>query len=143
MNADNFVDSNVFVYLFDETDDEKYRRAQNLVRELLDNETGCISFQVVQETLNVVGRIVGPDSDELDRLLEEILMPLWKIDPSELLYRHSLQIQARYGFSFYDSLIVAAALEAGCTTLYSEDMQDGQRIEGLTIRNPFAETRAT
>ena len=50
-------------------------------------------------------------------------------------------IRTRYGFSFYDSLIVAAALEAGCTTLYSEDMQDGQRIEGLTIRNPFAEMR--
>ena len=140
MNADNFVDSNVFVYLFDETDEEKYQRAQNLVRELLDNETGCISFQVVQETSNVVGRIVGPDSDELRRLLEGILVPLWQIDPSEYLYRSCLQIQVRYGFSFYDSLIVAAALEAGCTTLYSEDMQDGQQIQGLTIRNPFAET---
>ena len=75
-------------------------------------------------------------------LLDEILIPLWQIDPIEasLLYRTGLRIQVRYGYSFYDSLIVAAALGAGCTTLYSEDMQDGQRIEGLTIRNPFAET---
>ena len=74
-------------------------------------------------------------------MLEEILLPLWHIYPTEELYRTGLRIQVRYGFSFYDSLMVAAALEAGCATLYSEDMQDGQRIEGLTIRNPFAETR--
>ena len=43
----------------------------------------------------------------------------------------------RFGFSFYDSLIVAAALEAGCTRLYSEDLQHGQRIQNLTIENPF------
>jgi len=45
----------------------------------------------------------------------------------------------RYRFSFYDSLIVAAALDAGCKTLYSEDLQQGQRIDGLTIQNPFRE----
>jgi predicted nucleic acid-binding protein len=50
----------------------------------------------------------------------------------------ALRIAERYGFQIYDSLIVAAALEAGCTTLYSEDMQDGQSIDTLTIRNPFA-----
>ena len=77
MNAENFMDSNVFVYLFDETDANKYQRARSLVREILDNETGCISFQVVRETLNVVGRIVGPDSDQLAQLLDEILIPLW------------------------------------------------------------------
>jgi predicted nucleic acid-binding protein len=46
-------------------------------------------------------------------------------------------LQSRYGFRFYDSLIVAAALEAGCDRLLSEDFQDGQRIEGLTVVNPF------
>lgn len=141
MPAENFLDSNIFVYLFERSEPDKYLRADELVREMLDNETGCISYQVVQETLNVVGRIVGYDSDQLAQLCDEILFPLWQIDPSESLYRNGLEIQTRYGYSFYDSLIVAAALGAGCTTLYSEDMQDGQRIEGLTIRNPFAETR--
>ena len=143
MSAENFLDSNIIIYLFDETAPEKRQRAERLIREIVDSESGCISYQVVQETLNVLGRVLGADSDELRELLEEILLPLWQIDPTEELYRSSLRIQARYGFSFYDSLIVAAALGAGCTTLYSEDMQDGQRIEGLTIRNPFAETRAT
>lgn len=50
-----------------------------------------------------------------------------------------LQIAERYGFSIYDALIVAAALRAGCRTLYSEDLQDGQTIDGrLVVRNPFA-----
>ena len=143
MSAENFLDSNIIIYLFDETAPEKRQRAEGLIREIVDNESGCISYQVVQETLNVLGRALGADSDELGELLEEILLPLWHIDPTEELYRNGLRIQARYGFSFYDSLMVAAALEAGCTTLYSEDMQDGQRIDGLTIRNPFADTRAT
>ncbi len=146
MSAENFMDSNILVYLFDDINLDKYRIADALVRDNLDNGTGCISYQVVQETLNVVGRIVGVGSERLAGLLEEILLPLWEINriiPTPELYRNGLRVQARYGFSFYDSLLVAAALEAGCTTLYSEDMQDGQRIEGLTIRNPFAETRAT
>ena len=140
MPAENFIDSNIFVYMFDRSAPEKRQQARELVHALVQDGTGCISYQVVQETLNVVGRIEGPDSDQLAELLDEILIPLWQIDPSESLYRTGLRIQVRYGYSFYDSLIVAAALGAGCTTLYSEDMQDGQRIEGLTIRNPFAET---
>ena len=63
--------------------------------------------------------------------------PLWSVMPSTRLYRHALDVRERYRFSFYDSLIVAAALEAGCTRLLSEDLQDGQVIEGLRIENPF------
>jgi predicted nucleic acid-binding protein len=55
------------------------------------------------------------------------------------LYQRALDIQARYRYGFYDALIIAAALEAGCIRLYSEDLQHGQRIERLTIENPFLE----
>jgi predicted nucleic acid-binding protein len=51
----------------------------------------------------------------------------------------ALDLQTRYRYGFYDSLVIAAALDAGCTRLYSEDLQDGQRIEGLTVENPFRE----
>jgi predicted nucleic acid-binding protein len=54
------------------------------------------------------------------------------------LYHRALDIQARYRYGFYDALIIAAALSDGCSRLYSEDFQDGQRIEGLTIVNPFS-----
>ncbi len=146
MPAENFLDSNIFVYLFERTEEEKYLRANDLVLDNMNNRTACISYQVVQETLNVIGRRTGVNYQRVGQFLDEILIPMWRINriiPTPELYRHGLGIRARYGFSFYDSLIVAAALGAGCTTLYSEDMQNGQRVEGLTIRNPFAETSAT
>ena len=55
------------------------------------------------------------------------------------LYARGLRLHGQFGFSFYDSLIVAAALEAGCSRLYSEDLHHGQQVERLTIQNPFQE----
>ena len=64
-------------------------------------------------------------------------MPLLRVSASIGLYQRGLEIQARYRYGFYDALIIAGALEAGCTRLYSEDLQDGQRIDTLVIENPF------
>jgi len=137
MSAD-FIDSNVLVYLFDETDSAKRSTARRLVERGLESGEGCISFQVVQETLHVVIRKLGASPDDARRLLESVLAPLWRVLPSADLYRRGIEIQARYRLSFFDALIVAAALEAGCTRLWSEDLQDGQRFDRLTVRNPFA-----
>ena len=142
MPAENFVDSNIFVYMLDRSEPSKRQRARELVYGLLDDETGCISYQVVQESLNALTGKLGEPPDAVSVFLEEVLVPMWQVNPTAALYRGGLQVQRRFGFSFYDSLIVAAALQTGCATLYSEDMQDGQQIQGLTIRNPFAETRA-
>ncbi|MGD0959181.1 MAG: PIN domain-containing protein [Methylomonas sp.] len=138
MNGD-FLDTNIFVYLFDDTDDRKRAIAGRLVRKALESRSACISHQVVQETLNVVTRkLSSPMSlENAQRFLEQILAPLWRKTSSLALYRRGLDIQARYGFSFYDSLIVAAALESNCRRLYTEDMQHKQQIDGLTIENPF------
>lgn len=76
-------------------------------------------------------------AENTQRFLEQILMPLWQIMPSLALYRRSLGLQSHYSFSFYDALIVAAALESGCTRLYTEDLQHDQKIDGLVIENPF------
>ena len=137
MSAEEFIDSNVFVYLFDETNPEKYQRARELVRQSIERQTGCISFQVVQETLNVLTGRYRISPEQVRTYLEQVLVPLWQVYPSASLYQDAISIQGRYGFSFYDSLIVAAALEAGCTRLYSEDLQDGQQVQRLTIVNPF------
>lgn len=139
MSADSFIDSNVFVYLFDETDAEKRQRSETLIEHALKQGDGCISYQVVQETINVITRKLDATTDEAKWLLDRVLAPLWKVTPTPALYRRGLDIQSRYQFSFYDSLIIAAALEAGCKTLYSEDLQHGQQIEQLTIQNPFRE----
>ena len=138
MSAEDFIDTNIFIYLFDETNASKRGRAESLVRISLQNGSGCISYQVVQETLNVVTRKLGATHANARRMLEEILVPLWHINPSPALYRRGLQLQSDLGFSLYDSLIVAAALEAGCTRLYTEDLQHGQEIGRLEIQNPFA-----
>jgi predicted nucleic acid-binding protein len=136
-----FIDSNVFVYLFDETDDRKREAAERLVDSALQTHNTSISFQVVQETLNVLTRnLPTPMSVEGAKdFLRQVLVPLWRVSPSPALYDRALDLQSRYRYGFYDSLIIAAALDAGCTQLFSEDLQDGQRIEGLTIRNPFLE----
>lgn len=136
-SPDDFIDSNVLVYMLDSTDLGKRDVAMRLVSRLVDDESGCISFQVVQETLNVITGKMGIAHETVLEFMDDTLIPLWQIDPKTELYLRALDVQARYGYGFYDSLIIAAALEAGCTRLYSEDMQHGQRIEGLTIENPF------
>ena len=139
MNGDSFLDSNIFIYSIDEADDRKHRIASELIDRLLEDKTGCVSYQVVQETINVLtGRLrVRPET--VRQMLDEILVPMWQVNPSLELYQHGLNLQSRYRFSFYDSLIVAAALEAGCSRLYTEDLQNGQRIHQLTIQDPFME----
>ena len=137
MSAEDFLDTNVFVYLFDETAPDKRQRAEALVRRSLDEGSGCISYQVVQETLNVVTRKLGARPASARLLLDDVLVPLWRVNPSRSLYARGLRLHGQLGFSFYDSLIVAAALEAGCRRLYSEDLHHGQQVEQLTILNPF------
>ncbi|MDZ4859318.1 MAG: PIN domain-containing protein [Candidatus Hydrogenedentes bacterium] len=135
-----FIDSNVFIYLFDETAPEKQRAAEELILPSLESGSACISFQVVQETLNVVTRKLRAPMPPADarRFLDSVLIPLWRVMPTQALYHRALDLRTRYQYGFYDALIIAAALEAGCSILYSEDLQHGQRIEGLTIKNPFA-----
>jgi predicted nucleic acid-binding protein len=74
-------------------------------------------------------------------LLDSLLVPLWRVAPSQALFHRGVAIQNRYRYSFYNAMIVAAALEAGCERLLSEDLANGQRIEGLEICNPFAAGR--
>lgn len=137
MNAINFLDSNIFIYLLDSSNENKQQAALELVQDGLEKGKACISYQVVQETLNIMLRKIGVSTGEAHTFFNTVLAPLWTFSPTQAFYRHGLDIQARYQLSFYDSLIVAAALGAGCNTLYSEDLQHGQQIEKLSIINPF------
>ena len=139
MSVEVFLDSNVLLYLFDEVDHRKRRIADRLVEEAILDGSAMISYQVAQEVLNVLGKKIDPRMSVADasRFLADTLEPLWRVQPSARLLLSALSVRERYGFSFYDSMIVAAALSAGCSRLLSEDLQHGQRIEGLTIENPF------
>jgi predicted nucleic acid-binding protein len=139
MSADLFLDTNVLIYQLDTRDERKHQIAENLINQALATEGACISFQVVQECLNTVLRKAEVRLDVVDARswLDTVLVPLVRVAPSPALYRRGLDVQERWKYGFYDSLIVAAALEAGCKRLLSEDLQHGQRIEGLRIENPF------
>ncbi len=139
MSAEVFLDSNVLLYTFDAGDLRKRGIARGIVLGAIDDHSAVISFQVVQEVLNGLTRKLAPKMDAIDttRYLESTLGPLWQVQPSAELYRSGLAIRARYQFSFYDSMIVAAALSAGCSRLLTEDLQHGQIVDGLTIENPF------
>src|SRR5690554_4345579 len=101
----DFIDSNVFIYLFDETDRRKRGKAEGVVAGALADGSGLISFQVVQETLNVLIRKLGAPPADVRRFLDTVLAPLWQVSPSPELYRHALDVHVSLGFSFYDSLV--------------------------------------
>jgi predicted nucleic acid-binding protein len=112
------------------------RRA--IIAQQLIEAGGIIGVQQLNEFVSVARRKLRRSWKEVLTALEDmrILCP----DPIPIslgMHDASLGIAERYGFSIYDSLVIVAALEADCDTLYSEDMQSGQDIDGLTIRNPF------
>jgi predicted nucleic acid-binding protein len=139
MSAADFLDTNILVYAVDLDSPDKRAVAQKLVTRALAEQTGIISFQVVQETLQALTRKsrVVATSDDTQDFLVNVLTPLWKVQPSTAIYTRALRIQSARGFSFYDSLILGAALESGCKRLLTEDLQHGQQVDGLRIENPF------
>lgn len=134
-----FLDTNILVYSFDNSHGVKRDRAQDLIDLALSTKGGVVSFQVVQETLAVMlgkfKRTIRPE--HAGEYLENILLPLCEVVPDAALYRQALSIKRETGFSFYDCLIVAAAVSSGCTHLYTEDLQNGRTIGGLAILDPF------
>jgi predicted nucleic acid-binding protein len=134
-----FLDSNVLIYCFDRAFPKKQKIAQRILSEALSSDNHAISFQVVQETLNTLQRKFKSviTSEDAQAILDQTLMPLVRVLPSAALYSDALRISSRYQYSFYDSLIIAAALSARSLRLLSEDLQHGQMIEGLEIVNPF------
>jgi len=127
-----FLDSNVMIYAYFKQDEKKQR-----VSKLLIAQNAVISTQVLQELTNTLHRKMRVDYSIVRPILQECIDNCeLKTNTSDTVFL-ALDIAERYGFSFYDSLIVAAALESKCTTLYSEDMHHNQHIGNLTIQNPF------
>lgn len=139
MSARFFLDTNVFVYTFDTEARAKAKRAVQLVRQAVDTGQGIISYQVVQEFFNVaLRRFAEPLTvAEAEQYLVTVFRPLLAVHSSPVLYQEALRVSGKYRLGWYDSVIVAAALEGNCETLFSEDLQHGQTIEGLRVENPF------
>lgn len=127
-----FFDTNVVLYLLS-ADQAKADRAEALLA-----EGGIISVQVLNEFAAVASRKLGMSWPEIREVLDQV-RAVSSVEPLLVeTHQRGLSVAERYDLSLYDALIVAAALISGCSTLYSEDMQHGQIIEGqLTICNPF------
>ena len=139
MNGRFFLDTNVLVYSFDRSAPAKIRRATHLIRQAVITRKGIVSYQVAQEFFNVaLRRFAKPMTvAEAEQYLATVFRPLMAVHSSQALYGEALQLSDRYRLSWYDSLIVAAAIEGQCSVLYSEDLQHGQRFGDLRIQNPF------
>jgi predicted nucleic acid-binding protein len=127
-----FFDTNVLLYLIG-SDSVKADRAEQLL-----SSGGVISVQVLNEFASVASRKQRMPWPEIDDALAGF-RDLFRIEPLTIeVHKHGMALARDHGFAVYDALIVASALAAECDLLYSEDLQDGRRIEGaMTIRNPF------
>ena len=139
MNVKYFLDTNIIVYSFSKKDTSKRKKAISLIDNALKKNVGCISFQVIQEFINAALRkfTVPLTYKDCQEFLHNALEPICEVYSSIQLYNQALDITDRWRFSFYDSLIISAALQAGCEILYSQDLQHGQYIQNLKIVNPF------
>ena len=129
-----FFDTNVLVYLYSDHEIDK----QNKAFDEFNKSERFVSTQVLTEFCNICLKKLYFSAFEIDSALLEITETcnVIIVDDSDL--RHALSIQDKYKYSYYDSLVIESALEAGCNLLFTEDMQDGQLIEGvLTIKDIF------
>ena len=137
-----FFDTNILIYFVDERDTRKQVIAKNLIASAVQNQNGMLSTQSLQEFYSVITSKLKCPKDkakELVRMFSE-LFPVQKISVPLIL--NAVDISIKTEFSFWDSLILSTANDTGCIIVYSEDMNDGQIIEGTKILNPFVQTAA-
>ena len=134
-----FIDTNVFVYAQDNSDEAKTKMSQELIAKLFLEKQGFISTQVIQEFCNVfLKKSEKPlQPNDVAEIIDDLLVPLLAHTPDSSFYKRAINTYSRYSLSFYDALVVQAAIDLRCELLYSEDMQNGARYNGVTVVNPF------
>lgn len=139
MKSRFFLDTNIFVYSFDAGESKKRARSIELIDQALKTGQGVVSTQVIQEFFNVATKkFIKPMSNKDCQIyLTRVFSPLCEVFSSIELYHEALNIHDKAGYSFYDSLILAAAIESKCDRFFTEDLQHGQKILDVEITNPF------
>lgn len=139
MTGLTFVDTNILVYARDAGEPAKQARAMDVLRVLWKSRLGRVSQQVLQEYYVTVTRKLKPGLPKEEARDDIAALLAWRpLAHSGSTLSKAWEIEDRFGLTWWDSLIVAAALANRCTLLLSEDLQDGQQIDGLRIQNPFA-----
>jgi predicted nucleic acid-binding protein len=136
MTGPSFVDTNVLVYADDARDARKQAVARELLRRLLIEGTGALSLQVLQEFFAAATGKLGIAAADIRRRIEVYShMDVVRLDVEDVLA--AIDLHRLHELSIWDALVVRAAQNAGCRTLYTEDLQDGRRFDGLRVVNPF------
>ncbi|MDR3336706.1 MAG: PIN domain-containing protein [Treponema sp.] len=138
MKDNVFIDTNIWVYAHIDDGKEKYTQARIFLGESLREKHIIVSTQILSEFYSAMtkNRVVH---SEISKNIIEIMQTVYVAPIGLADIERALTLKEKYGYSWWDSLLLASSLEAECEILYSEDMQDGQVIEEtLAIRNPFA-----
>jgi predicted nucleic acid-binding protein len=133
-----FIDTNIIIYAYDITAGRKHETARAIITDLWDSGLGVISTQVLQEFfVNVVQKIPRPiDKRQAKEIVKDFLKWHVVVNTGDSII-DAIEICLRYEYSFWDSMIIEAAIKGGAAVLLSEDLQDGQVVSGVTIKNPF------
>lgn len=142
MSADvgrEFVDTNVLVYAHDISAGSKHLQAKQLLTELWARGNGCLSVQVLQEFyVNITRKVSRPLEAEIARLRIEDLSYWLVHSPTAADVIEAIQLHQRAHLSFWDAMVLTSAQKLGCTILWSEDLNEGQVMAGVSVRNPFS-----
>ena len=133
-----FIDTNIIIYAYDVTAGKKHETARIIITDLWDSGLGVLSTQVLQEFfVNVVQKIPKTvDKQKAKEIVRDFLKCHDFVNTGDSII-DAIDICLRFEYSFWDSMIIEAAIKGGATVLISEDLQDGQVISGVTIKNPF------
>jgi predicted nucleic acid-binding protein len=139
MSGRFFLDTNIAIYAVDSEDLSKQKISIELLVRARSNDAGWLSYQVVQEWFNVVLRRSSCPLTiiEAEAAYNKLLEPLNRMESSRDLITVALSLHSKEELSWWDSLIVAAAVLGRCDTLLTEELQHGQVIRGVRIENPF------
>jgi predicted nucleic acid-binding protein len=133
-----FFDSNILVYFADSADPQKQQIAENLIKNAVINDNGVISTQSLQEFFAATTRKLLCTKEKAKEYVENFSDSFTVEQVSVPLILKAINISIKNQFSFWDSLILSAAIQSGCIICYSEDLTNGQIVEGVKIVNPFA-----
>ena len=136
MTGKCFVDTNFFVYLFSKTDYEKREKCYSIFQNAGKNAPFVVSTQVIKEFSSVMMGKFNMPHIELKSIIDDIT-EFEVVQTDVNLIKKAIDIKVLHQLSFWDGLIISAAKSANCTMVLTEDMNDGQVIEGVKIQNPF------
>ena len=133
-----FLDTNIIVYAYDISAGEKHEKAVGIIADLWDSGLGLISTQVLQEFfVTVSAKIHKPlETGPAREIISDFLRWDVVINDGDVILE-AIDIQAEYGYSFGDSMIITAAIQGGASILFTEDLTDGRNIKGIEVVNPF------